>query len=158
MSTTLPTRISQGFASLGRRDPFRALHEEVDDLLNRFSNDFDAEWLMRPFAPAADVSETDGAVEVRIDVPGMDPKDIDVQVSNGLLHVTGERKEEREEKGKTWHKVERRTGAFSRTVSLPCEVQDQKTKADYKDGVLTITLPKSVEARPHKVKVGGNGK
>lgn len=158
MTTTLPSRISHGLASLRRHDPFRVLQEEVDDLLNRFSNDFDAEWMMRPFAPAADVSETDGAVQVRVDVPGMDAKDIDVQVVNGVLQVTGERKEEREQKGKTWHKIERRTGSFSRAVGLPCAVQDDKAKADYKDGVLTVTLPKTEEARPHKVKIGVNGK
>jgi HSP20 family protein len=84
----------------------------------------------------------------------MDAKEIDVQVINGALQVTGERKEEREEKGRTWHKIERRAGSFSRTVGLPCAVQDDKTKADYKDGVLTVTLPKSAEARPRKVKVG----
>lgn len=158
MTTTLPSRISHRIAALRRGDPIRALQEEVDDLLNRFSNDFDAEWMMRPFAPAADVSETDAAVQVRIDVPGMDPQEIDVRVAQGELQVTGERKEEREEKGKTWHRIERRTGSFSRTVSLPCAVQDGEARAEYKDGVLTITLPKSDEAKPHRVKVGVRGK
>jgi HSP20 family protein len=158
MTTTLPSRISHGFAALRRGDPIRALQEEVDDLLNRFSNDFDAEWMMRPFAPAADVAESDSAVQVRFDIPGTNPQEIDVRVSNGMLHVTGERKEEREEQGKTWHRVERRTGSFSRTVSLPCAVQDDQARADYKDGVLTITLPKSEESRPHKIKVGAHPK
>ena len=129
MTTTLPSRISHGFAALRRGDPIRALQEEVDDLLNRFSNDFDAEWMMRPFAPAADVSESDSAVQVRFDIPGTNPQEIDVRVSNGMLHVTGERKEEREEQGKTWHRIERRTGSFSRTVGLPCAVQDDQARA-----------------------------
>lgn len=157
MTTTLPSRISHGLASL-RRDPLRLLQEEIDDLLNRFSTDFDAEWLMRPFAPAVDLSETEDSVQVRIDVPGMEAKDIDIQVSGRTLQVTGERKEEREEKGKTWHRVERRTGAFSRTIMLPCAVREDRAKADYQNGVLTITLPKSEEARPHKVKIGTNAK
>jgi HSP20 family protein len=157
MNATLPTRITRGLSAL-RRDPFRALQEEVDDLLNRFSNDFDAEWMVRPFAPAADLSETTDAVQVRIDVPGMEPKDIDIEVRGNQLHVTGERKEEREEKGKTWHRAERRTGSFSRMIALPCDVRDERAKAEYANGVLTVTLPKTEEAKPHKVKVGVNGK
>jgi HSP20 family protein len=157
MNTTLPSRISHGLSVL-RRDPFRALQEEVDDLLNRFSKDFDADWMTRPFAPAADLTETAEAVQVRIDVPGMDAKDIDIEVRGNQLYVTGERKEEKEEKGKTWHRMERRTGSFSRTIGLPCAVRDERAKADYANGVLTVTLPKTEEARPHKVKVGANGK
>jgi len=158
MTTTLPSRISHGLSSLRRHDPFRALQEEFDDVLNRFSNDFDGEWLTRPFAPAADVSETDGSVQVRIDVPGMEAKDIEIQVVGDTLRVTGEKKEEHEEKGKTWHKIERRTGSFSRTVGLPCAIRNDKAEADYKDGVLTVTLPKTEEIKPHKVKIGVNGK
>jgi HSP20 family protein len=157
MTATLPSRISHGLSSL-RRDPFRALQEEVDDLLNRFSNDFDADWMTRPFAPAADLSESADSVQVRIDVPGMEAKNIDIEVRGKELHVTGERNEEREEKGKTWHRVERRTGSFSRTIALPCEVRDDRAKADYANGVLTVTLPKTEEAKPHKVKIGANGK
>lgn len=157
MNATLPSRISHGLSAL-RRDPFRALQEEVDDLLNRFSKDFDSEWMMRPFAPAADLSETAEAVQVRIDVPGMEAKDIDIEVSDNVLHVSGERKEEHEEKGKTWHRIERRTGSFSRTIPLPCAVRDDKAKADYSNGVLTVTLPKSEEAKTHKVKVSVNTK
>ena len=157
MTTTLPSRLSHGLSAL-RRDPFRALQEEVDDLLNRFSNDFDADWMMRPFAPAADMSETADTVQVRLDVPGMDPKDIDIEVRGNELHVTGERKEEKEEKGQTWHRIERRTGSFSRTIALPCSVRDAQAKADYANGVLTVSLPKTEKAKPHKVKIGANGK
>jgi HSP20 family protein len=157
MNTTLPSRISHGLSAF-RREPFRALQEEVDDLLNRFSNDFDAGWMMRPFAPAADLSESNDAIQVRIDVPGMEAKDIDIEVTGNMLHVTGERKEEREEKGKTWHRVERRSGSFSRSIALPCAVRDERAKADYANGVLTVTLPKVEEAKAHKVKIGVNAK
>jgi HSP20 family protein len=158
MSTTLPSRLSQGLTSLRRADPFRALQEEVDDLLNRFSRDVDSGWLMRPFAPALDVSETADGVQVRLDVPGIDAKDINIEVVGNTLRITGERKEEKEEKGETWHRIERRSGSFARTVALPCSVKEDKAEAAYADGVLTVKIPKSDEAKTHKIKVKCNGK
>ena len=102
-----------------------------------------------------DVSETDKAVEVRLDVPGINPADVDIQLSSGTLTVRGERKEEEEEKDKdrNYHRVERRCGSFSRTVTLPCSVREDEAAAEYKDGVLTITLPKSEEAKTRRIKV-----
>jgi HSP20 family protein len=158
MTTTLPSRLSQGLTSLRRADPFRALQEEVNDLLNRFSRDVDSDWLMRPFAPALDVSETEDAVQVRMDVPGIDAQDINIEVAGNTLRITGERKEEKEEKGETWHRIERRSGSFARSVPLPSTVKDDKAEAHYADGVLTVKIPKSEEAKTHKVKVKCNGK
>ena len=158
MAATLPSRLSQGITSLRRADPFRALQEEVDDLLNRFSRDVDSDWLMRPFAPALDVSETADAVQVRMDVPGIDAKDIHIEVAGNTLRISGERKEEKEEKGETWHRLERRSGSFARSVSLPCAVKEDKADAAYADGVLTVKIPKAEEAKTHKIKVKCNGK
>jgi HSP20 family protein len=92
-----------------------------------------------------------------MDIPGMEAKDIDIEVTGNTLNVSGERKEEKEEKGKTWHRIERKTGSFARSVTLPSAVMEEKVEAAYKDGVLTITLPKTEEAKTHKVKVKGNG-
>jgi HSP20 family protein len=142
---------------LGRRDPFRALQEEFDDMLSRISEDWNGEWLARPSVPSLDVSETAEMVQVRMDVPGIDAKDIDIEITGNMLHVSGERKEEKEEKGKTWHRIERKTGSFARSVTLPSAVKEDKVEAAYKDGVLTITLPKTEEAKTHKVKIKGNG-
>lgn len=158
MPTTVPSRLSQGLSSLRRADPFRALQEEVDDLLNRFSRDVDSEWLMRPYAPALDVSETADAVQVRMDVPGINAGDIHIEVAGNQLRITGERKEEKEEKGETWHRIERRSGSFARSVTLPCPVKDDKAEAHYSDGVLTVRVPKTETARTHKVKVKCDGK
>lgn len=93
--------------------PLENIREDFEDLVTRVFGGEGEQWLDQ-IRPSLDVTETDTAVEVRLDVPGMDAKDIDVQVNANLLTISGERKEEREEKGKTYHRVERRMGAFSR--------------------------------------------
>jgi HSP20 family protein len=155
MTTSLPARTSRGLRSFFEGDPLRSLQEEMDSLLSRFSQDWGGDWLPRGYAPSLDLSESDEAVQVRMDVPGIAPKDIDIEIVGNTLRVKGERREEKEEKGKTFHRVERRSGEFARMVTLPCAVQEAKVQADYKDGVLTVTLPKSEQAKPHKIKVNG---
>lgn len=157
MSTALPARISEKLGQLRRRDPFHVLQQEMDDLINRFSEDWGVDWLSRPFTPLADVSETADALQVRLDVPGIPAKDIDIEVSGNTLRVKGERKEEHEEQGKSWHRVERRQGSFERSVTLPCAVREDQVEATCNEGVLTIRLPKTEAARTHKIQVKGNG-
>lgn len=100
-----------------------------------------------------DLSETDDAVEAKLDLPGFNPDDIHLEVHGDRLTVKGERSEEKEEKDKTWHRTERRTGSFSRLIPLPCLVNEEQVQADYHDGVLTIHLPKRAEARGRKIPV-----
>lgn len=133
--------------------PFQAIREEVEELVNQALGESEPWNFSRLFAPSLDLSETDATLEVRMDLPGLKPEQVDVQVSGNLLTVSGERKEEREEKGRAFHRMERRCGSFARTVSLPCPVKEDKVDAQYRDGVLTITLPKTDEAKSHKVKV-----
>jgi len=83
----------------------------------------------------------------------MDKKDINISLSDGLLTITGEKKQEKEDKNENYHRVERRYGKFSRTMRLPSEVDTEKVDAIYKDGVLKITLPKSETVKPKKVKI-----
>jgi HSP20 family protein len=129
------------------------LREEMEELFSRaFGEDVGA-WSAERILPSLDLAETDGNVEVRMDIPGMDAKDIDIQVNGNLLTISGERKEEREEKGKTFHRVERRVGSFSRTVTLPCPVKEEAVDAQYKNGILTVKLPKSEEAKSKKITV-----
>ena len=104
-------------------------------------------------SPHFDLSETDNALEIRMDAPGLKPADIDIQVSGNVLTLSGERKEEQEERGRTFHRVERRSGSFSRSVMLPCTVQEDKIEAKYADGVLAVVLPKTEAARSRKIKV-----
>jgi HSP20 family protein len=152
--TGLMTRRLSRLPSLWR-DPFTALREEMNELRAQLIGDGGEGWLTGAMAPALDMSETDMAVDVRMDLPGITAKDIDIQVNGNLLTVSGERKEEKEEKGKTFHRVERSYGNFSRTVTLPCAVNESEVAAEYKEGVLTIKLPKAEESKAHKIKVKG---
>lgn len=138
--------------------PFRALREEFDELFNRLSADWEGgKWLTKEFTPACDLSETADAFKVRMDVPGIKPDDITVQVTGDTVQISGERKEEKEEKGKTWHRLERRSGSFSQMLRLPSAVNEEKVQAEFSDGVLTITLPKTEATKVKTVKVKSNG-
>jgi len=127
----------------------------MNDLRTRLFGDGAEEWSTGAMMPAIDVSETDTAVDVRMDVPGVTAKDIDIQVNGNLLTVSGERNEEKEEKGKTFHRIERSYGNFSRSITMPCAVAENEVAAEYNDGVLTIKLPKKEESKAHKIKVKG---
>lgn len=151
---TLATRRSGRLPSLWR-DPFSSLQEEMNDLRTRFLGDGGEGWFGGAMAPALDMSETDTSIDVRVDLPGITAKDIDIQISGNVLTVSGKREEEKEEKGKTFHRVERRYGNFSRSVTLPTTVVESEVAAEYRDGVLTIKLPKTEEAKAHKIKVKG---
>ena len=152
---TLATRGPTRLPSLWGRDPFTTLREEMSDLRTRLFGDGDEGWFTGTMVPALDMSETEIAIEVRMDVPGITAKDIDIQINGNLLTVTGERREEKEEKGKTFHRVERSYGNFSRSVTLPCAVAESEVAAEYHDGVLTVKLPKAEESKAHKIKVKG---
>jgi HSP20 family protein len=127
----------------------------MNELRTRLMGDAGEGWFTGAMVPALDMSETDTAIEVRVDLPGVSAKDIDIQVSGSVLTISGERQEEKEEKGKTFHRLERRYGNFSRTLTLPCPVVESEVAAEYRDGVLTITLPKTEESKAHKIKVKG---
>jgi HSP20 family protein len=148
-------RVQTRLPSLWAREPFTALREEMNDLRSRLFGEGDGGWFTGPLVPALDLSETDNALEVRMDVPGITAKDIDIQINGNLLTVTGERAEEKEEKGKTFHRVERSYGNFSRSVTLPCVVNESEIAAEFQNGVLAIKLPKAEESKAHKIKVKG---
>ncbi|UCD87302.1 MAG: Hsp20/alpha crystallin family protein [Desulfobacterales bacterium] len=125
------------------------------DIFDRFFEDFrwpsvfteETAWM-----PPFDVSETDDVLIVKLEVPGMDKKDININLSEGMLTVTGERKQEKEEH-ETYHCTERYYGTFSRSICLPFEVNADKVDASFKDGVLKITLPRSEAVKPKKIEV-----
>jgi HSP20 family protein len=153
MATSLTPRRSNGLTPFFGRDPWNMLREEMNDLRSRFFGD-DEGWLAGGNLPSVDLSETENAVEVRMDVPGVKAKDIDIQINGNLLTVTASRDEEKEEKGRTYHRVERHA-RYSRTVSLPAPVVESEIAAEYHDGVLSVTLPKTDESKAHKIKVKG---
>ncbi len=103
--------------------------------------------------PAADVSETDKAYEITAELPGMDEKNIEVKLANGVLTIKGEKQEEKEEKQKDYHMRERSFGSFQRTFQVPDGVDSDKIEASFKNGVLSVTLPKSPEAQKAEKKI-----
>jgi HSP20 family protein len=110
----------------------------------------------RPWAPAVDIMETENELVLKADIPGVELKDIDIQLENGTLTVKGERKYERDEKNKGFHRMERTYGSFVRYFTVPDTIDPEHVKAGYEAGVLTITLPKKEVAKPRAIKVQVN--
>ncbi|WP_297056869.1 Hsp20/alpha crystallin family protein [Thermosulfurimonas sp.] len=135
--------------------PLQELKREMDRIWDEFFGRmrFPERWEGLEWSPAIDVSETDDAVVVRADIPGLDPEDLEVRLSGRTLTIKGEKKQEKEEKKENFYRVERVYGSFVRTVDLPAEVEADRAEATYKNGVLKITLPKKAEARGKKVKI-----
>jgi HSP20 family protein len=104
-------------------------------------------------SPPIDIAETPEAFIVKAEVPGFDPGAIEISFADGLLTIQGARREEKEEKGKTWHRVESRRGSFARAVRLPVEVVADKVEAEIKDGVLTVKAPKARPAPSKRIEV-----
>src|SRR5262249_12063976 len=108
----------------------------------------------RPWSPAVDISETENDLILKADIPDVDPKNVGIQLENGTLTLKGERKFEEHKNGhKGFHRIERSYGSFVRAFSLPDSVDSEKVKADYKSGVLTITLPKKEVVKPKTINV-----
>lgn len=142
-----------------RWDPFDAFLSAQQDL-NRI---FRRGWLSPTgeseiskggtWAPAIDVYETDDSLTIEAELPGLDPKDIDVSIEEGVLTLRGERKLEKEVKEENYYRVERAYGAFQRAVRLPAEVDAEKVKANYDNGVLKVKVPKVEPAKPQSIPI-----
>ena len=107
----------------------------------------------RPWSPAVDIFETENDLVLKADVPQMEMKDIDLQLENGTLTLRGERRFEQEQNGRGYHRIERGYGSFVRAFTLPDSVDADKVKAEYKGGVLTVTLSKKEVAKPKTIRV-----
>ncbi len=148
---------------LTRWDPFREL-TTLQDRMNRMFQDYttgheDELRTTGSFVPPVDVYEDEHAITLKLEVPGVDQKDIDIRLENNTLIVRGERKFEKEEKEENFHRIERRYGAFSRSFTLPNTVDPDQCAADFENGVLKIRLAKRAEAKPKQIKVNiGSGK
>jgi len=149
---------------LTRWDPFR----ELTSLQNRMSRLFEEQYGSRgeealtagAFVPPVDIYEDEHSIQLKLEVPGIDQKALDVKVENNVLTVSGERKFEKEEKEENFRRVERRYGSFTRSFTLPNTVNPEDVSADYNHGVLKIRLGKRAEAKPKQIKVnsGEGGK
>jgi len=140
-------------------EPFASLRRDMERLFEDFSRDVG--W--RPpaiagtaVAPRIDVSETDSEIKIEAEMPGVDEKNVEVVLSNGRLTIKGEKKQEKEEKKKDYHVVERSYGSFARSIGLPFEADPGQVKASFAKGVLTVTVPKppEVKAKEKKIPIG----
>src|SRR5258707_10148409 len=142
-------------ATLDRWEPFRGT--SPDTQLNRLFNDFfgraTQDQNLTTWAPAVDIYESEHELVVKADLPDVKPEELDIRVENNILTIRGERKFEKKVDEKNYLRVERSYGSFSRRFALANTVNSEAIKADYKDGVLTLTIPKREEAKPKQIKV-----
>ena len=141
-------------AMLTRWTPWRELARVQDEMARLFEDPMtlrsgeSVSW-----TPAADIYEDEEGLSLRFELAGVEPKDVDIRFENGTLTLKGERKLEREDKRENYHRVELAYGAFTRTFSLPATVDAEKIRAEAKNGVLTVYLPKKAEAKPKAISV-----
>lgn len=139
--------------ALVRRDPWR----EIEDMFDRYSRA--AGWPRREGAsngewmPSVDIAETEKEYVIKAELPEVRKEDVKVTVENGVLSIRGERKQEKEEKGKKFHRIERVYGSFARSFTLPDNVDESKISATFKDGMLHLQMPKSAPAKPAAIDV-----
>ena len=134
------------------RDPFQNLfHRLFQDMWPDYPGAIESD-----LAPLANISETEKAYELAFELPGLDEQDIQVHVEDSTLTVTAERKDDREQEGRKWHRVEHRYGRYVRAISLPRDASSDDVDAVYKSGVLTVTVPKAPEAQKKRITVRGD--
>ena len=146
-------------STIARLEPFRGLstlQDQFNRLFNESFRNHPEESALTTWAPAVDIYETPNELVVKADLPDVNEKDIDVRVENNLLTIRGERKFEKSVSEENFLRVERTYGSFSRSFSLPNTVNAESIGAEYKNGVLTVTLPKREESKPRQVKVTVN--
>lgn len=139
------------YAPFAETEDFPSGLRLFQDSINRLFSEDGAK--TRPWVPAVDILETENDLVLKADVPGVDLKGIDIQFENGTLTVKGERKFEKDEKNKGFHRIERSYGSFVRYFTVPDTVDPERVHASYEAGVLTITLPKKEVAKPRAIKV-----
>jgi len=143
-------------AALNRFEPFRgasSLQEQFHRLFNEAWDRSSEEGGLTAWAPAVDIYETEHQLVVNADLPDIKPEELDIRVENNILTIRGERKFEKKVNENNYLRLERTYGSFSRSFSLANTVDSEAIKADYKDGVLTLTIPKREEAKPKQIKV-----
>ncbi len=130
---------------------FSSFQEEMNKMLDNFFGRED--YFGMGWSPYIDIAENDDEIIIKAEIPGIDAKDIDISIAGEVLTIKGEKKEEKENKGKHYHRVERSYGSFTRTIDLPAPVITDKVKAEDHNGVLEITLPKMEKAKAKRITV-----
>jgi HSP20 family protein len=141
-----------------RWDPFREL-VQLQNRANRLFQETGQDEGLRStsFVPLVDIYETEQNIVLKLEVPGVEQKDLDIRLENNTITIRGERKFEKEVKEENFHRVERRYGSFQRSFSLPNTVNTEQVSADYENGVLKVTMAKRSEAKPKQIKVNVGG-
>lgn len=147
-----------------RWEPFRDLASLQERMNRLFDESFkgigrstEDDWVLGgTWAPAVDIFEQQGNIVLKAELPGIDPKDVDIRLENNVLTLRGERKVDNEVKRESFHRIERAYGTFARSFTLPSSVDQQSIKADYKDGVLKVVLPKREESKPKQITIDIN--
>lgn len=138
-------------------DLFRDFHRDIDRMFDRFMRGLSFPAVEAPALPAllrpnVDIAETGKDYTISMEVPGVDEKDVRLELSGNTLTISGEKRQEKESKDRNWHRVERSYGSFRRVLSLPEDANTDKTEATFRNGVLTITLPRTTIAKPESVR------
>ena len=130
------------------------IEEEMEELMQQFWGR-EGGWLTTNggFLPTVDLVETEGQFEVTVDLPGLKPEEVTVELKSGELWISGKREEEKEEEGKTYHRVERSQGEFRRVLPLPESIDEEKINAHFENGVLKVVVPKSEEVKSKRIEV-----
>jgi HSP20 family protein len=146
-------------STIVRWDPFKDV-AMLQDRMNRAFGDLwghtrrpDEDYISGSWMPTVDVRETKNALEISAELPGIEPKEVEVSVEDGVLTLKGARNFEKATEGETYHRVERAYGSFERSFSLPTNVDPEKVQAVYRHGVLHLTLPKREEAKPRSISI-----
>jgi len=144
--------------SISRWDPFRDLGV-LQDRMNRLFDDAGRGWrkdepaATTTWSPSVDIFETETEIVVKAELPGIERKDISLNLEKNVLTLRGERRFEKETKEENYHRIERAYGGFSRSFSIPATVDEEKIRADYRDGILKIALPKKEQAKPKQIRI-----
>jgi HSP20 family protein len=144
-----------------RWDPFREL-AQLQDRVNRLfqetsTGSHDEGMTTTSFIPPVDIYENEQSIVLKVEVPGVEQKDLDIRIENNTITIRGERKFEKDVKEENFHRVERRYGSFQRSFTLPNTVNTENASADYDNGILKVTLQKRAEAKPKQIKVNVGG-
>jgi HSP20 family protein len=153
MRSLIPFSWNTDVARRDEGDPFVAMQNEINRMFNEFGRGWPARFADGDVSPRIDVVETETALEVTAELPGIDEKDVDVMLRDDVLTIRGEKKSEREEKKADFHLVERSFGSFSRSIQLPFEADSEAVKANFAKGLLKVTIAKPAQVKEKTVKI-----
>ena len=152
-SAPVPVGQDRSVAPRASVNPFSHLQSQIDRLFEDFTRTWPAFGSNSQLTPSMDIAETEKQIEITAELPGLEEKDVQVNVAGNVLTIKGEKKAEKEEKDKNYHIVERNYGSFSRTLNLPTGIDPDAIKASISNGVLKVTVPKPASAQSKKVEV-----